>query len=232
MVNYTAYCVIWVDYVYTRVMKIGVFDSGIGGEAIAKVLASEFQQASLTVVNDKANVPYGDRSPREVRSLTEAAIMPLLGSDVIVIACNTATSLAIEHLRTTYPDQLFIGIEPMIRPAAANTKTNTIAVCATPATLASERYKKLIQKYGAHLEIIEPDCSTWAYLIENNLINKSHIETVITDVCQRGADQIVLGCTHYHWIKQLIESVAGQDVAIIEPSQAIVGRVKSLLKID
>ncbi|MDN5819606.1 MAG: aspartate/glutamate racemase family protein [bacterium] len=213
-------------------MKIGVFDSGIGGEAIAKVLASEFQQASLTVVNDKANVPYGDRSPREVRSLTEAAIMPLLGSDVIVIACNTATSLAIEYLRGNYPDQLFIGIEPMIKPAAASTKTNTIAVCATPATLASKRYKKLVQKYGAHLEIIEPDCSAWAYLIENNLINKSHVEAVITDVCKRGADQIVLGCTHYHWIKQLIESVAGQDVAIIEPSQAIVGRVKSLLKID
>ena len=213
-------------------MKIGVFDSGIGGEAIAKVLRSEFKQATVHTVNDKEHVPYGDKGPQEVRDLTESAIQPLIGCDVIVIACNTATSIAIEYLRETYPDQLFIGIEPMIKPAAANTKTNIIAVCATPATLASERYKKLIQKYGSHLEIIEPDCSSWAYLIENNLINRSHIETVIHDICKRGADQIVLGCTHYHWIKDLIESIAGEDVSIIEPSQAIVGRVKSLLNID
>lgn len=213
-------------------MKIGVFDSGIGGEAIAKVLDSELENAVVTTVNDRENVPYGDKSPEDVRRLTEAAVQPLLGSDVIVIACNTATTLAIEYLRNTYPDQLFIGIEPMIKPASLNTRSGIIAVCATPATLASANYKKLIQKYGAHLEIIEPDCSQWAYLIENNLMNRSYIESTVSDIVKRGADQIVLGCTHYHWIKQLIESIAGENVSIIEPSHAIVGRVKSLLEID
>lgn len=212
-------------------MKLGVFDSGIGGEAVSESLKIEFPSAHIITVNDRSNVPYGDKSPSEVIRLTMAAIQPLLDAkcDIIIIACNTATTVAIEHLRIVFPGQKFIGLEPMIKPAAHLTKTNTIAVCATPGTLASQRYTNLLKKYALHLEVIEPDCSQWAYWIENNTINRHHIETTINDACARGADIIVLACTHYHWIKELIAEIANGRATVIEPSEAIARRVRQLL---
>jgi glutamate racemase len=213
-------------------MKLGIFDSGIGGEAVAASLQTAFPRATIMTVNDHKNVPYGDKTPEEVVRLTDATIQPLLQAecDIIILACNTATAIAIEILRARYPKQKFIGIEPMIKPASVLTKTKTIAVCATPATLASTRYKSLVQKYGAHLTIIEPDCSRWAYMIQSNQINRQHIEEIVNDVCDQGADVIVLGCTHYHWIKDLIAVIAGDRAEILEPSEAIGRRVITLLE--
>ncbi|MEI7689795.1 MAG: aspartate/glutamate racemase family protein [Candidatus Saccharibacteria bacterium] len=215
-------------------MKIGIFDSGIGGEAIAIALQSTFPDADIETVNDKAHLPYGDKTKSEVISLTDHAIQPLLndGCDVMVLACNTATALAIESLRLKYPNQKFIGIEPMVKTAAKLTKSGIIAVCATPATLKSERYKKLVNKFGSNLKIIEPDCSKWAKMIENDRINKKSIEKVVTDSCANGADIIVLGCTHYHWIKDLISELAAGQATVIEPSEAISRRVKKLLNLS
>lgn len=212
-------------------MKIGVFDSGIGGEAVASALQQTFPDANIQTVNDHDNVPYGDKDDEQIIKLTNAAIQPLInnGCDVIVIACNTATAVAIEPLRQKYPEQKFIGIEPMVKTAAACTRTNVIAVCATPATLASERYKGLVSNYASHLTILEPDCSNWAYMIENNSVNAQEIAQTIDQVCERGADVIVLGCTHYHWIKDRITRLAGKDVLVLEPSEAIGRRVSELL---
>ncbi len=212
-------------------MKIGVFDSGIGGEAIAASLQLTFPNADIKTVNDQSNVPYGDKDAEQIFKLTETAIQPLLNNsyDVIVIACNSATAAAIEPLRQKYPDQKFIGIEPMVKTAASHTKTNVIAVCATPATLASERYKGLVNNYASHLTILEPDCSNWAYMIEHNDVNKQEIANTINEVCGHGADVIVLGCTHYHWIKDRIKRLAGKDVLVLEPSEAIGRRVSELL---
>lgn len=211
-------------------MKLGIFDSGIGGEAVAAALQITFPQATIVTVNDHKNVPYGDKTLEEVTRLTDRAIQPLFQAncDVIILACNTATAAAIEILRARYPQQKFIGIEPMIKPAATLTKTNIIAVCATPATLASNRYRDLIQRYGAHLTVLEPDCSEWAYMIQNNQINHQYIEKTVNNVCDRGADVIVLGCTHYHWIKDLITEIAAGRAQVLEPSEAIGRRVTEL----
>lgn len=213
-------------------MKLGVFDSGIGGEAVAAALQLSFPSAKIDTLNDREHVPYGGKSASEVCTLTDAAIQPFLDGtyDVIILACNTATMSAIDYLRKTYPAQVFIGIEPMIKPAATLTQTGIIAVCATPTTLASKRYRELIMQYGTHLEILEPDCSEWAYLIENNQINRSHIQAIVEEVCGRGADVIVLGCTHYHWIKDIIVEFAAGRAQVLEPSEAIGQRVSSLLQ--
>lgn len=213
-------------------MKLGVFDSGIGGEAVAAALQNTFPLATIVTVNDRENVPYGSKTTHEVISLTDKAIQPLLSisCDIIVLACNTATAAAIETLRKRYPAQKFIGIEPMIKTASALTLSNTIAVFATPSTLKSQRYKQLIETFGSHLTVIEPDCSQWAYLIENNQLNRAHVEQNIQDVCSRGADVIVLGCTHYHWIKDLITDIANGRAKVIEPSEAIGQRVSTLLQ--
>ena len=212
-------------------MKLGIFDSGIGGEAVAAALRVTFPEASIITVNDRQNVPYGNKSQDEVIHLTNAALQPLLSErcDVIILACNTATALAIDWLRDQYPQQLFIGIEPMIKTAAELTKTNNIAVCATPATLKSDRYNSLLTKYASHITITEPDCSDWAYLIENNKINRQHVQKQIMTACNQDADIIVLGCTHYHWIKDLIIDIAADRATVIEPSDAIGRRVRQLL---
>jgi glutamate racemase len=213
-------------------MKLGIFDSGIGGEAVATSLRSAFPAAEIVTVNDREHLPYGDRTAEDITALTDAAIQPLLAGncDVIIIACNSATAAAIETLRARYPEQRFVGLEPMIKPAAAMTKTGTIAVCATPATLGSDHYAHLKQTYGSDVTIVEPDCSTWARMIEDNEVNESHIEETVKTVCSAGADVIVLACTHYHWIQEVVERAAAGHAAVIEPSAAIADRVSSLLK--
>jgi glutamate racemase len=213
-------------------MRLGVFDSGIGGEAVAAALQKTFPEAEILTVNDHSNVPYGEKSKEMVVTLTEAAIQPLLKArcDVIILACNTATALAIKQLRQDYPQQKFIGIEPMIKTAAAMTKTGTIAVCATRATLSSARYAELIARYGKDLTVIEPDCSQWAYWIEHNQLNHNHVQEIIDTVCTSGADVIVLGCTHYHWIKEDIITLTDGRAVVLEPSEAIGRRVIELLE--
>lgn len=214
-------------------MKLGVFDSGIGGEAIANALQLYFPDATIETVNDRAHLPYGDKTPIEIISLTITAIQPLLKAncDIIILACNTATAISIETLRSKYPKQKFIGIEPMIKTAAKLTSSHIIAVCATPATLASRRYHKLVREFGAKLSIIEPDCSSWAKMIEHNQLNIDKIGQPIIDACDKGADVIVLGCTHYHWIKDLVIKLSVGQAQVIEPSEAICLQVKTLMKL-
>lgn len=215
-------------------MKLGVFDSGIGGRAVAAALHESFPEAELVVVNDHKNVPYGSKTPEEILYLTDAAIQPLLAArcDIIILACNSASAAAIEELRRRYLSQPFIGLEPMVKPAAALTKTGIIAVCATPATLASQRYHRLVKAYGESVRIIQPDCSEWATMIENNQVNRAQIEETINTCCEEGSDVIVLACTHYHWIKDLIDEIADGRAMVIEPSEAIGRRVAHLLQLQ
>ena len=213
-------------------MKIGVFDSGIGGEAIAKSLRVAFPLAEVLVVADREHFPYGKRSALDITKLTVAAIQPLMETscDVIIIACNSATAASIETLRQIYPQQLFIGLEPMVKPACELSKSKVVVICATPATLASDRYKKLKHTYAQNTLIIEPDCSGWASMIENNQMDGLIVKNTISDALEQGADVIVLACTHYHWIRQTIESVTDASVSVLDSSSAIVKRVKELLK--
>jgi glutamate racemase len=213
-------------------MKLGVFDSGIGGKAVALSLQKSFPSATIITINDSKNVPYGSKTQEHVFELTYTAIQPLLEAncDIIILACNTATAVAIEKLRTLYPEQKFIGLEPMVKTAASLTKTGVITICATPATLSSKRYDTLKQKFAAHLVVLEPDCSDWAYRIENNQMNSAHIKDVIQSVRRSNSDVLVLACTHYHWIQDAIRLAAGDDIEVIEPSAAIARRVSQLLE--
>lgn len=211
-------------------MRIGIFDSGVGGEAVARDLAIAFANADIMTVNDRKHVPYGNRPAEEIIRLMDAAIQPLLlgENDYIVIACNTATAVAIEWLRATYPSQNFVGLEPMVKPATELTKSGTIAVCATPATLASIRYQNLKIDHLRGKNCLEPDCSSWASMIESSTLDEIHIQQTIESVLSDGTDVIVLACTHYHWIRELIEQVVDGRAIIIDPSNAIIQRIKQL----
>ena len=212
-------------------MKLGVFDSGIGGKAVAESLQKEFPEAEVLYVHDREHVPYGSREETEIISLTDAAIQPLLKEkcDAIVIACNTATAAAIEVLRARYPGVPFIGLEPMVKPAAALTESGVIAICATPYTLSSARYQSLKNRFAQGVKIVEPDCSNWASLIEGNALSEQQIEATVDAVCGAGADVIVLACTHYHWIKEDIIQFANGRATVIDPSEAIARRVRDLV---
>jgi glutamate racemase len=212
-------------------MKLGVFDSGIGGLIVAQTLQKIFPTATILTANDTANVPYGGKSPSEIITLTDTALQPLLHArcDIIILACNTATAIAIAPLREKYPHQTFVGIEPMIKTAATLTKTNVIGVFATPATLESKHYMSLVDKHAHHLTLYEPDCSNWASMIENSTISDRHIRTTVESICLRGADVLVLGCTHYHWIQAMIRAIAGPQVTVLEPSKAIARRIQTII---
>jgi glutamate racemase len=213
-------------------MKIGVFDSGIGGKAVAERLQELIPSAEIMFVDDHDHVPYGTRLDNEILDLTTAAIQPLLQEkcDAIVIACNTATTVAITHLREKYPETKFVGIEPMIKPAAALTKSRHIAVLATPATLRSERYNELKAKWAPGLTLYEPDCASWAELIEAGKTDDIPLESTIHDLLLKEVDVIVLACTHYHWLKPRIENLVDNKATILEPSDAISRRVIDLLQ--
>ena len=217
---------------YAVAMKIGVFDSGIGGEAVAEALRQLIPGATVVSVSDTANVPYGGRPRAEIMKLTKAAVEPLiaLDCDAIVIACNTATTNAIQLLRHDFPTQRLVGLEPMVKPAAELTKTNVIAVLATPATLHSPRYQQLKDEWAQGVTVIEPDCSSWAELIEHGRSDEIDLEATLTPLIESNVDVIVLACTHYHWIKPAIEKRVGTPVTVLEPSQAIKNRLVDIIK--
>lgn len=215
-------------------MRIGVFDSGIGGAIVAGELQKAFPDAEMLVENDHENVPYGTKTAEEITKLTDTAIQPLLRAacDVIVIACNTATAVAIDALRARYPSERFIGLEPMVKPAPSLSTSGVIAIFATPATLLSERYMNAKRLYANIVRVVEPDCSDWASLIESNEISRAHIETVVNQCIRENADVVILGCTHYHWIKEDIVTMLDGKARVLEPTDAIVRRVKELLRIE
>lgn len=212
-------------------MNIGVFDSGIGGKAIAKQLRIDFPKDKIILIDDKKNVPYGSKDTNTICRLTDKAIQPLLKErcQIVVLACNTATAAAIDWLREKYTETLFVGLEPMIKTANKTTKTGVVSVCATPATLASKKYN-LHKKHYPDLTILEPDCSEWAYMIEHNKMNKKIIQNTIEDLIQKNADTIVLACTHYHWIESDISNIVSGRAKILQPSEAISRRVLALQK--
>lgn len=212
-------------------MKIGVFDSGIGGLSVAKAIEAALPDASVVFVNDLAHMPYGSKPPQEVLGYVVPILEDLVnqGCQVLVIACNTVTTTLITELRSQFSVPL-IGIEPMVKVAAQKTKSNVIAVCATPTTLASSRYQWLKQQYASDLTVLEPDCSDWSAMIEQDQVDQERIKQQVLEVCDSNADIIVLACTHYHWIEEQIQTAAAGRAIVIQPEQAVIAQLKKVIK--
>lgn len=212
-------------------MIIGVFDSGLGGLSVSNSVKTAFPNVEVKFVNDREHVPYGKKGKQELLKLA----LPLLkkmeqdGCNVIVIACNTLTTTVIKELRENI-DVPLVAVEPMVKPAAVLTKNKTIAVCATPATLSSKRYSDLKQEYAKGIKVIEPDCSNWAELIEKSKLDQNQIKETVEYILAKNADVIVLGCTHYHWIEEDIQKLAGDKAVILQPEEAIIRRLKQTLE--
>jgi glutamate racemase len=212
-------------------VKIGVFDSGVGGLSMAKAIRQALPGHEVIYRDDSEHVPYGTRSIEELRSFTLPILEEMVkeGCKVIVIACNTVTTNMIKRLREEINVPL-IGMEPMVKPAALATKTDVIAICATPRTLSSKRYKWLKEEYSRGIKVLEPDCSDWAFMIEVDIPEREKIAKIVENVCSEGADQIVLGCTHYHWIEEEIKKMAKGRAQVLQPEGPVIEQLKRVIE--
>lgn len=211
-------------------MKIGVFDSGVGGLSMANAIKRALPNDEVILRDDHTHVPYGQRKPEEIFGFVVPIFQQLIddGCQVIVVACNTVTTTLIDDLRQTFTVPL-VAVEPMVKPAAALTKSKVIAICATPTTLASPRYARLKQDYAKGITVLEPDCSQWTAMIQEQRVNHQAIEQMVTDVLAKGADVIVLACTHYHWIQAEIQGLSQGKATVLQPEQAIIAQLKRVI---
>lgn len=211
-------------------IKIGVFDSGVGGLSVVRAIQKQAPQLEVIFKNDEKHVPYGTRSVEEIYNFVKPILQEMVdeGCRVIVIACNTVTTNLIRRLREEFEVPL-VGMEPMVKPAAALTESKVIAVCATPRTLTSDRYRWLKDTYAKGVEVLEPDCSDWSTMIEDNNIDRHKITSTVDGICSQGADVIVLGCTHYHWIQDLIKKAAAGRAKVLQPEVPVIDRLNSVL---
>jgi len=198
---------------------------------VANAIHRALPAYEVVLRQDKANLPYGAKSPAELRGLVEPILQGLAdqGCAVIVVACNSVTTTLIEDLRKSLAVPL-IGMEPMVKPAAELSRSKVIAVCATPTTLASARYAWLKQTYAQGVNIIEPNCSDWTAMIESKQIDRQKIHRRIEAACVAGADVIVLGCTHYHWIEDVITETAAGRAVVLQPEVPVIAELKRVLE--
>ncbi len=210
---------------------IGVFDSGIGGFSVLREIRKILPTQPLIYIADQANVPYGERTGDQVRSFSRAmtSFLENAGCRVVAVACNTASAAALYTLREEFPHLHIVGMEPALKPAANSTQTKTVGILATNGTFEGEPYRRLKEKYGHGIRILETPCPGLARMIEeDNPEISSHLRDWIEPMLDDNADRIVLGCTHYPLVKHLISSIVGNRAQILDPSEAValqVGRM-------
>lgn len=208
-------------------MKLGIFDSGRGGELVARKLRDLLPEYEYIVVNDLEHAPYGERSYEEIQELTEAAIQPLLTCSIIVIACNTATAGAVDYLRKKYPDKIFVGFEPMIKPAANATESKHVTLLATQATAYSPRTEQLIADYAPNIVIDRPTTFGWAKAVDENTTQDISFSGVEKSVAN-GSDTIIIGCTHYIALVPRLTKQFPQ-LTILEPTEAVANQISKVI---
>jgi glutamate racemase len=211
---------------------IGIFDSGVGGLSVFREIKKLLPEENYIYYSDSANCPYGGKPKNFIINRAKEITDFLLGegANIIVVACNTATAVAVKALRESYPHIRFIGMEPAIKPAAHITESGVIGVLATAGTLSSEKYLRHKEKYASDVRIAEHVGEGFVELVEQGLTAGRQAEETVLGSLQplldAGADTIVLGCTHYPFLADAIRLVAsrlvpGREVAIIDPAPAV-----------
>lgn len=213
---------------------IGVFDSGVGGLSVWQEIVKILPHESIVYLADNAHCPYGPRPEAEIIALCEKNVDFLLSyhCKLIVVACNTATAAAIEALRDKY-DIPFVGMEPAIKPAALHSKTGKIGVLATQGTLNGKLFKTTSDKYARHLEVQVQIGHGLVEVVETGKAATEEAESLLRKylepMLENDVDQIVLGCTHYPFLRSVIQKIAGNQVNIIDPAGAVARQVQRLL---
>ena len=210
-------------------------DSGVGGLSVFKEIRKVLPLESYIYFSDSAFCPYGEKSPEFICERAEIIARMMLGkgAEIIVVACNTATAAAIEHLRKTFPSTPFVGMEPAVKPAALGTKSGTIGVLATAGTLRASKYLNTKDRFTDGIKVVEHVGKGFVELVESGKTEGPEAEKIVSESLQpllnAGADTIVLGCTHYPFLLPVMEKVAGGKVRFIDPAPAVANRVINLL---
>ncbi len=220
-------------------MKVGVFDSGLGGLTVVKSILSTLKGAELYYIADTQHAPYGEKTQAEILSYSLDITRYFIEKhhiDALVVACNTATSAAIETLRETYPELIIVGTEPGIKPAIETTRSGKVGVLATPATLQGEKYQQLVDAHVGKREIslYEQACPGLVEQIEQGKTEHPETETMLRNwlepMQKEGVDTIVLGCTHYPLVSSLIEKIMVHHLNLIHTGDAIAKRLLVLAR--
>ena len=214
---------------------IGLFDSGIGGTSIWKEVVKLLPHENTIYLADSKNAPYGEKSSEEILALSIKNTEYLIskGCKLIIVACNTATTNAIDYLRKNYTIP-FVGIEPAIKPAALLSKTGAIGILATKGTLSSKLFEKTTKEYTKNITTIEQDGEGLVPLIEEGKLNSHEISSLLTTylkpMLQFNIDHLVLGCTHYPYLIPQIKKIVGENVTIIDSGEAVAKQTKAVLE--
>jgi glutamate racemase len=208
---------------------IGVFDSGVGGLAVLREIRRLMPSADLLYLADQAHAPYGERRLEEVARLAGNAADHLIerGARVIVVACNTASAAALDHLRNTRSGVRFVGMEPAVKPAAAATRSRVVGVLATPTTFRAEVLDRLVGRFARGIRVLPHACPGWADMVEATRPEGAHdpIAEHLAPLLEAGADTLVLACTHYSFLAGVIARIAGPEVTVIDPAPAVARQV-------
>lgn len=215
---------------------IGVYDSGFGGLSVWRELHRALPRESLIYLGDGKNCPYGNKTEEQIRELAERAVGDLVerGCKMVVVACNTATAAAIEYLRERFSHLPIVGLEPAVKPACAMTRSKVVGVIATERSLAGRKFLSTLERYGEGVEVLKVVGEGFVEAVEADAEQEPRTEElvrrVVEPIVERGADVIVLGCTHYPFLGDVIRRVVGdREVAVIDSGEAVEKRVESLL---
>lgn len=215
---------------------IGMFDSGLGGLSVYREVRKHLPAEDVIYYADSAYCPYGTRSPEEIRQRCHMISRLLIeqGSKIIVVACNTASSMAIDFLRFSFPHIFFVGLEPAVKPAAEITRTGKVGVLATPRTVAGDRLRWLIETHASGVEVRTTPGNGLVELVEAGTLRGEMVrETfgpMLAPMLEAGVDVVVLGCTHYPFLRDEIQDYVGPEVEIIDSGAAIARRIINVLR--
>lgn len=213
---------------------IGILDSGVGGLSVAREIRRLLPREDLIYFADQANCPYGPKSIEEIQALALAAARQLDQHAVklIVVACNTASTAALGTLRETYP-QPFVGIVPAIKPASQTTRTGKVGVLATRATLGAAAFERLIAQFGSGVVVLRQACPEFVEAVERGDLDSPATEALVRQkvepLAQAGIDRLVLGCTHFAFLRPAIARVAGPAIQIIDAAGAVAQQTARVL---
>ena len=215
--------------------RIGVFDSGLGGISVLRELVARMPKEDYLYYGDSANAPYGERPEEEIAKLTFASIAKMAEEPLkaIVIACNTATSAAVNGLRKAYPTIPIIGIEPALKPAILNKENPTVVVMATHATLRQEKFMQLMNEYEGYGTILKLPCPKLVEFVERGELHsialtnyiKERFASIQEELGQKKVDSVVLGCTHFPFVREAIAKVVGRKAILFDGA---IGTAKQL----
>lgn len=214
---------------------VGVFDSGVGGLSVLGEIERLLPDESLLYVADTGHMPYGEKSPEFIRErcVQVAQFFREQGAKALVLACNTATVAAVADLRQRYPDWPIVGMEPAVKPAAAATRSGIVGVLATTGTLRSAKFVALLDRFANEVHVITQPCPGLVELIETGDLYSPELRLLLQGYVQpllaAGCDTLILGCTHYPFLKPLLATLVPADVVLVDTGAAVARQLQRLL---